>query len=421
MDAPAPALVVSATRATWLATHGNHPNLVRVLGVHHVATGPRLMLEQVPGRDLAALIDAAFPERLDLAIVLAIARDCARGLHYLHELRDQRGTAVRLVHAGLAPALITVGFDGTARVAGLELLCATRGRPPPDPRYAAPEQGIAGEAVDRRADVFALAAVILRAACGLALRDGAMPVPTSQAVPYVPQSVEDVLRRALAREPARRPGSAEELRAALEGCVVREGLGATPDQVALAVSRLLPDLPPPAAPLPPRPDQSLWAGGRPAGAPAWMPVESVVETREPTSASGFDVISVVVPRRTLPPTGAPAVPTAAPAAPTLAVAPLDEATAIAPVPVAPRSSPPPEPIAPMPIAPMPPEPAFAYPPVPPAPPEPAFAYPPVAGLLPVALPPPPPPRRLFTDPLFLVGGGLVLFFAALVIAYLAAG
>ena len=276
MDASAPtALVVSATRAAWFATHASHPNVVRVLGVHHLATGPRLMLEQVPGRDLGALIDAAFPERLPLPELLAVARDCARGLHFLHELRDAKGTAVRLIHGTLTPALVSIGFDGVARVAGLERLCATRGVPVPDPAYAAPEQRTEGAAVDRRADVFALAAILLRAATGLALRDGLMPVPTSQAVPYVPQSIEDVLRKALAPDPARRHPSAEALRAALERCVVDEGLAVGPDRVAHMVSRYLPDVPPLVAPpeLPPRPDQSLWAASGGAPLPRWMPVD----------------------------------------------------------------------------------------------------------------------------------------------------
>src|SRR5689334_5551127 len=96
-------LVVSSTRAAWLATHGNHPNLVRILGVHHVATGPRLMIEHVAGRDLASLIDAAYPSRIGLPEALAIVRDLARGLHFLHELRNEKGTAVRLIHGTLAP------------------------------------------------------------------------------------------------------------------------------------------------------------------------------------------------------------------------------------------------------------------------------------------------------------------------------
>ncbi|MBK9030700.1 MAG: hypothetical protein IPL61_05070 [Myxococcales bacterium] len=439
MDAPAPAtLVVSATRATWLATHGSHPNVVRVLGVHHLAAGPRLMIEQVPGRALGALLDAAFPERLPLPELLAITRDCARGLHFIHELRDARGTAVRLIHGTLAPELITVGDDGVGRVAGLERLCATRGAPRPDPRYAAPEQRADGAPVDRRVDVFALAATLLRAATGLKLRDGAIPVPTSQAVPYVPQSIEDVLRKALAPDPAKRFQTAEELRSALERCVINEGLGAGPDQVAAMIHRYLPEQVPAPTPLPPRPDHSLWAPrGAAAGAPRWMPVESVLDRSEPSSASGFDVISVSVPRpMTRPPPARPGpnalVPAAAPVAPTMTVAALDEATEIAQVPVVPPSAaPPPQP--PGPGAPT----GRAGPPSRP-PPHAAAAFiglppPPVGGFAPPAPPPapaaaafialPPPPRRraLLRDPLFLVGVGLVLFFGALVVSYLAAG
>ncbi|MEZ4400221.1 MAG: protein kinase [Kofleriaceae bacterium] len=407
-------LVVSATRATWLATFGDHPNLVRILGVHHVDSGPRLMLEQVPGRDLEALLDAAVPGPLPLPEVLAIVRDCARGLHFLHELRDQRGTAVRIVHGTVAPALVTVGFDGVARVAGLERLCATSGAPRPDPAYAAPEQSVDGGAVDRRADVFALAALLVRAASGIKLRDGVLPVPTYQALPHLPQAIEDLVRRALAAEPSKRPGTAEELRAALESCAVREGLLCDADQVARLVLRLAPPVAAPVPPpvLPPRPDQSLWSGE--SAARPWFPVEPVIVEGPAPTAAGFDVISVAAPR----PAGRPAptspphpvAPAAGPVAPTLTVAALVDAAA-------------------------------PHPPPGPPPPAPSDGLPPVAHLIALpayhAAPPPlplpsaaqfmtlPEPEEarpsLLRDPLFLVGVSLVLFFAALVIAYLASG
>jgi hypothetical protein len=387
-----------------------------VLGVHHVATGPRLMLEQVSGRDLGALIDAAFPERLPLPELLAVARDCARGLHFLHELRDAKGTAVRLIHGTLTPALVTVGFDGVAR--GRRARAAVRRARRAgggDPGYAAPEQRADGAAIDRRADVFALAAILLRAATGLALRDGLMPVPTSQAVPYVPQSIEDVLRKALAPDPARRFATAEALRAALERCVVDEGLAAGPDRVAHMVSRYLPDVPvaPPRPELPPRPDHSLWAAGGAAPVPRWMPAEPVVDTRAPASGDPFDVISVAVPRPPMVTPGPPLrsnVPAAAPVAPTMTVAALDEATAIAPVPLPPPGSAPP--------ALPPPAMMMALPPSVAAPPP---GPPPLAAPAMMMALPPPPRRPLWRDPLFLVGGALLLFFATLVVTYLASG
>ena len=429
MDVPPAPLVVSATRATWLATHGSHPNVVRVLGVHHLASGPRLMIEQVPGRTLEALIDAAFPDRLPLPELLAVVRDCTRGLHFLHELRDQRGTAVRLVHGTVAPPLVAIGFDGVARVAGLERLCATRGAPRPDPRFAAPEQSQEGAAVDRRADVFALGAVLLRAATGLQLRDGLVPVPTSQAIPYVPQSIEDVLRKALAPDPVKRFATAEDLRAAIERCVVNEGLAAGPDRVSLMVSRYLPDVPVAPAPsqLPPRPDQSLGGPGGAAAQSNWMPVESVLDTSEPSSASGFDAISVQVPRPAMrpsqPPAPNPLVPSAAAGQRTMTVAALDEATEIAQVPLPPTSEPPRLPAAApsAPRAPMAPDPG-ALPlhiaPLPYQPPPQPQPYAPHAVDF-IGLPEAPPRRSILRDPIFLVGIALVLFFGTLLVTYFA--
>ena len=43
-------MVVSADLAALLAMRGNHPNLLRILGVHHNAGAAQLMVEHVPGR-----------------------------------------------------------------------------------------------------------------------------------------------------------------------------------------------------------------------------------------------------------------------------------------------------------------------------------------------------------------------------------
>jgi|GEM_PF-3513274 len=415
------ALVVSSTRAAWLATHGNHPNLVGILGVHHVAAGPRLMIEHVAGRDLDALMEAATPGRIGLGEALAIVRDLARGLHFLHELRNDKGTAVRMVHGTLAPELVVVGYDGIARVSGLERLAATRGAPWPRPEFAAPEQLVAGAAVDRRADVFALGAVLLRAATGLYVVDGAIPVPTSQAVPHVSQQLEDVLRRALAREPSKRYGTAEELRGALEGVAVREGLMVMPDRVAMMVTRLLPEIAPAAAAVapPPRPDQSLWAGGAKPGPPRWLATDTVVEQAPAANSSPFDVVSVAVPRpRTMAPS--PLVPATNAAAPTMAVPALADSGPVrraTPVPSrTPFANPPVQ--APMGAMELPlhlamPLAAMMISPAP------RYEQPVMTDR--VRLADPPRRRSIVNDPIFLIGVGILLFFGALVIAYVATG
>lgn len=272
MGAPAPApMVVSAELAAQLATRCSHPNLVRILGVHHSAGAAQLMIEHVPGRTLEALLDAAH-EPLPVVEALTIARDLARGLFFIHQLQDGKGRSFGLVHGGLTPAHVVVGYDGVTRLAGLERLAATGGKPPPARDYAPPEQMLDPELLDRRIDTFALGAILLRALTGLRLVDSALPVPSSADIPRCPATFEQVLRKALARDPARRFDSAEAMRAAIEGFAVRDGRPLDNLEVGKLVRRLLPeakvDLD--ARVIPPRPDRSMWT----QEADRWVPLDA---------------------------------------------------------------------------------------------------------------------------------------------------
>lgn len=347
--APAP-MVVSADLAALLAMRGNHPNLLRILGVHHNAGAAQLMVEHVPGRTLAALLAAAGPDRIPLVEALTIARDLARGLFFLHQLRDDQGRSFGFVHGGLTPGRILVGFDGVARIAGLERVAATSGLPPPDRDWAAPEQVERPELDDRRIDVFALAAILLRMVTGLRLVDGGVPVPSSADLPHCPPGLEQILRRALARDPARRPGSAEELRAALEGFAVREGWSLDPHEVGKLVRRMLPEAmnEPEGRVIPPRPDRSMWtheasrwspvdsrldfgerglAGLRDASAPSSSPAAAASATAASATAAGVAAASLSAPgvaslRRVAEPN--PLVPAAAVGATTMSITALDD-------------------------------------------------------------------------------------------------
>ncbi len=226
----------------------------------------------MPGRQLSALLAAAGPERIAVTEALTIARDLARALFFLHQLRDEHGRSFQFVHGGLTPAKIVVGFDGVTRLAGLERLAATSGVPLPDRDYAAPEQVAAPDRQDPRSDIFALGAVLLRMITGLRLSDGAIPVPSSADLPHCPGSLEPVLRKALARDPARRYVTAEELRAVLEGFAVRDGRSLDSLEVGKLVRRLLPETrnEPEGRVIPPRPDRSMWRHE----ASRWAPVDS---------------------------------------------------------------------------------------------------------------------------------------------------
>jgi serine/threonine-protein kinase len=138
-----------------------------------------------------------------------------------------------VVHRDLSPANVLLGFDGGVRVIDFGVASAAfrahreklvlRGKF----GYLAPEQ-VRGLPVDRRADVFSLGAVLHEALAGERLFRGPSDLavlervrtaavrPPSARNPEVPPALDEVVLRALAREPADRHAWAGELALALQ-------------------------------------------------------------------------------------------------------------------------------------------------------------------------------------------------------------
>ncbi len=92
--------------------------------------------------------------------------DTLAGLHAAHELRDDKGQLVELVHRDVSPQNVLVGVDGIARITDFGVARATSrltstrvGQLKGKLAYMAPEQAN-GEGIDRRADVFSAAVLI---------------------------------------------------------------------------------------------------------------------------------------------------------------------------------------------------------------------------------------------------------------------
>ncbi|WP_433124772.1 serine/threonine-protein kinase [Micromonospora sp. CA-240977] len=183
-------------------------HLVRVLDIGELPDGrPYLVMTYAGGGTLAdRLADGPMPVRE----ALRTAADIARAVAVLHDngvlhrdlkpsnvLFDTTATGARVLVAdlGLAKAL--------AHASGFTLVAGT-------PGYMAPEQLVAGGALDARADVYAIGALTRHMMTGLP------PGQTTEAT-GVPAAVERVVRRALHRDPGRRWPTAAAYAAALEG------------------------------------------------------------------------------------------------------------------------------------------------------------------------------------------------------------
>jgi eukaryotic-like serine/threonine-protein kinase len=219
-----------------LAARIHHPNVVPIQEVGQSERGYYLVMDYVEGDTFARLLARSAQSKTPVppAVTIRILLDVLAGLHAAHELKDDLGEPLLIVHRDVSPQNILLGVDGIARItdfgvarAASRLTTTRSGQLKGKLAYMAPEQA-RGEAIDRRADIFSCGIVLWEA---LSLKrlfkgDGEAqtlnrvlydPIaPPSSARPDVPKALEDVCMKALDRDVDKRFSSAQEFADELE-------------------------------------------------------------------------------------------------------------------------------------------------------------------------------------------------------------
>ena len=201
----------------------SHPNIVAIFdrgewnGTYYIA------MEYVPGRSLKELVREQGP--LDPAMAIDIVTQILQAARFAHS----RG----VIHRDLKPHNVILDEEGRARVtdfgiarAGASDMTLT-GSIMGTAQYLSPEQA-QGHAVSAASDLYAVGVILYELLTGAVPFDGdtavaiafkqvsAQPLPPSAANPTVPAALDEVVLRALAKDPAARFADAEEFIAALE-------------------------------------------------------------------------------------------------------------------------------------------------------------------------------------------------------------
>jgi serine/threonine protein kinase len=222
-----------------IASRVRHANVVQTLDVVVIGDEVLLVLDYVHGESFARLRRRASAAEAPIppSVAAGIAIGVLRGLHAAHEAKSAKGTPLDLVHRDVSPQNILVGADGVARLLDFGIATAA-GRAqetrPSDVRgklaYMPPEQ-VAGEALDRRSDLFAVGVVLWEALAGERLFRGDDAASTIHAIYNrdaprlserdlgVRSALDDVLARALAKSIDGRFDTAMAMARALESAI----------------------------------------------------------------------------------------------------------------------------------------------------------------------------------------------------------
>lgn len=206
-----------------------HPNIVQIFDFGQHTSGYYMVMEFIEGSDLAIIL-RQYRDRKELFPrdkTIRVIRDVAAALDYAHS----RG----VIHRDIKPSNIMITPDGQPILTDFGLVMlpthksqATIGNTFGTPHYVAPEQAISSAAAVSASDIYSLGVILYEIATGLLPFDDESPLsvalkhisdvppPPSSINPNLSPDVEEVILRALAKDPTDRFATAGDLASALE-------------------------------------------------------------------------------------------------------------------------------------------------------------------------------------------------------------
>jgi serine/threonine-protein kinase len=237
-----------------IASRIEHANVAQILDVGEQHDTTYLVMEYVDGDSLSTVNRSLQKKGIKMppAVLLRLMSEVCGGLHAAHELRNDGGALLGVVHRDVSPQNVLVSTRGITKLIDFGIAKA-RDRGAGDTntetlkgkvRYMAPEQAH-GHNVDRRADLWAVGAIMYHFLAGMPPYDGENDVQTllqltsGRPPPALPSTVPDaiaaVVQRALSTGVDERFATAAEMQQAIQEAM----LDANATSSAAAVSSFL--------------------------------------------------------------------------------------------------------------------------------------------------------------------------------------
>lgn len=222
------AMFLDEARVTAQLTHSN---CVQVFDIGVGDNAYFIVMEYVDGANLKSIAESMKKQGKDFPVPAAafIAHEICKGLSYAHELTDQNGMPLNMVHRDMSPPNVLVTKYGEVKIVDFGLAKASSQLEKSEPgiikgkfSYLSPEAAM-GQEVDSRTDIFAVGIILWELLAGQRLFLGetdfqtvkkvqqAIVPPISQVNRKVPPELERIVNKSLAKDILHRYGTAREL------------------------------------------------------------------------------------------------------------------------------------------------------------------------------------------------------------------
>jgi serine/threonine protein kinase len=226
-----------------IAVQLTHANIAQIFDLGRADGSFYIALEYIHGKDLRAIANRVRQrgEQLPVAFACYVIMKACEGLDYAHNKYDGAGRFLKLVHRDVSPQNILVSYEGEVKIVdfGIAKAAGKVGRTQAGILkgkfgYMSPEQ-IQGLEIDRRSDVFGVGICLYELLTSERLfaaetdfatlekvKAGVITPPSSHN-PAVPEELEQIVLRALAKDRDARFESALALHDALQAYMHTSG------------------------------------------------------------------------------------------------------------------------------------------------------------------------------------------------------
>ena len=238
----------------------SHPNIVQIFEFGQVGRDYYLAMEHIEGVDLGKLVSHARRQHLSCPSgdAVFICMELAKGLDYAHRKRDQLGEPLDIVHRDVSPQNLLIAREGAVKIVDFGIAKARsiseeEGVVKGKFAYMPPEQARGG-AIDHRSDLYAAGVILYELLVGKSpygvpgAEVNAEMVARAEVkrprdlIPELSQELDNIIMRALARDPESRYQTARDLQLDLTRYLYSRGEIHDAGTLSIFYNRVFPEI-----------------------------------------------------------------------------------------------------------------------------------------------------------------------------------